>query len=200
MRLPPRPFRGVTLFESLASLAVLFSLVALGLPVVAQIGGQAGLRAACNQVASHLHQARSRAAARRVDVGVRWVAAGGDATLYVYEDGNGNGVLSADVLSGVDRLVAGPYSLRVKDPSISFSFFPGFHGPDPGGSPIGNLADPYRLGEANMTTFSAVGHASPGTVYLSDGRGRQGAVRISPGSGRIQLYEWRPGSRRWEPV
>jgi len=97
-------------------------------------------------VASHLHQARSLAAARRVDVGVRWVTAGGDVTLYLYEDGNGNGVLSADVLSGVDRLVAGPYSLRVKYPSISFSFFPGFRGPDRAGRRSGTSPTPTGSG------------------------------------------------------
>ncbi|KAA0253997.1 hypothetical protein FBQ97_02335 [Acidobacteria bacterium ACD] len=198
-RAPTGAPRGASLAETLVVVAVLGLSLPLALPVVAELGGATGLRAASNHVAAHLNRARGLAAARGRDVGIRWVLAGGDATLYFYEDGNWNGVLSADVVAGVDRLVAGPISLRGRYPSIRFSFVPGFRGPDPGGSPIGDLSDPFRLGASNITTFSPVGKASPGTVYLSDERSRQAAVRVSPYSARIQVYEWRPSSRTWEP-
>lgn len=188
---------GVSLAESLVVLTVLGLALPLALPVVSELGGATGLRAACNQVAAHLNRARDLAATHGRDVGIRWVLAGGDATLYFYEDGNWNGVLSADIVKGVDRLVAGPISMRGRYPSIRFSFVPGFRGPDPGGSAIENLEDPFRLGVSNITTFSPVGKASPGTVYLSDERSRQAAVRVSPASARIQIYEWRPSSRTW---
>jgi len=39
---------------------------------------------------------------------VKWVSGNGDIVLTMFEDGNGNGVLSADIREGKDRLVAGP--------------------------------------------------------------------------------------------
>jgi type II secretory pathway pseudopilin PulG len=189
--------RGFTLVEaSVAGLILVFTLALAG-PSFQEILSQFMLRQACRDVSTLCLQAQTLAAFHRKDVGIRWVMAGGDVTVTGYEDGNGNGVLSQDIRSGVDRPVFGPISLKGRHPSISFSFIPGFDGLDLNREPIGDLSDPIRFGRSSISTFTPIGHASPGSVYLSNERKRQGMVRISPISGQIKVYEWFPTLRQW---
>jgi prepilin-type N-terminal cleavage/methylation domain-containing protein len=188
---------GVSLLELLATLALLGILAMLAIPALPGVLDRTALEAATDDVLLVFEQARAFAITRRVDVGVKWFSRHGDVVLTTYEDGNGNGVLTADIGSGRDRLVAGPVWMRGKYPHVDVTFVPGFSAPDPSGAPIGNLDDPIRFGRSDICTFAPDGHASPGTVYLSDGKARQSAVRVTPANGRIQVLDWSPGARKW---
>lgn len=197
MRIRSAPPRGFSLPELLAVLLVLGLVAALAVPAFGEISSQLSLRAACADVAAIFNKARMHAAFERRDTGVKWISAGGDVVLTIYEDGNGNGVLSADIRSGVDRRVAGPFSMKGKHPGVTFSFVPRFSGPDPGGAAIGDLSDPIRFGRSDICSFSPLGHSSPGSVYLSNGRSRQAVVRVGPMSSTIQILEWESGAKAW---
>ena len=189
--------RGTSLPELLVVLLILGLVFALSLPALSDLLAEEGLAAAAREVSGILNMARARAVFQGVDVGVKWISSGGDLVLSVYQDGNGNGVTTADIRKGVDRLVGGPYWLRGKYPGISFSFVPGFDGLDPGGAPIGNVADPLRFGRSDICSFSPIGKASPGTVYLSNKKRRQAAVRVTPANARIQSFTWHGKSLMW---
>ncbi len=189
--------RGTSLPELLVVLLILGLVFALSLPALSDLLAEEGLAAAAREVSGILNMARSRAVFQGVDVGVKWISSGGDLVLSVYQDGNGNGVTTADIRKGVDRLVGGPYWLRGKYPGISFSFVPGFDGLDPGGAPIGNVADPLRFGRSDICSFSPIGKASPGTVYLSNRKRRQAAVRVTPANAKIQSFTWHGKSLQW---
>ena len=189
--------RGTSLPELLVVLLILGLVFALSLPALSDLLAEEGLAAAAREVSGILNMARARAVFQGVDVGVKWISSGGDLVLSVYQDGNGNGVTTADIRKGVDRLVGGPYWLRGKYPGISFSFVPGFDGLDPGGAPIGNVADPLRFGRSDICSFSPIGKASPGTVYLSNKKRRQAAVRVTPANARIQSFTWHGKSLKW---
>lgn len=189
--------RGLTVFEaSTAALIVAFA-VSLAAPAYQEILSQFMLRQACVDVATHCYRAQALAAIERKDVGIRWILVDGDLTITAYQDGNGNGILSKDIKRGIDRPVFGPISLKGRHPSITFSFLPGFAGLDPNQDPPGDLDDPIRFGRSNISTFTATGQASPGSVYLSNSRNRQGMVRISPVSGQIRTFEYFPTLRQW---
>jgi prepilin-type N-terminal cleavage/methylation domain-containing protein len=192
-----RAERGLSLAELLAVLAILGLLVLLAIPALPRALDKTSLEAATDDVLLVFAQARDFAITRRVDVGVKWFSRHGDVVLTTYEDGNGTGVMTADILSGKDRLVAGPYWMRGKYPHVDFTFVPGFSAPDPSGAPIGNPDDPIRFGRSDICTFAPNGHASPGSVYLSDGKTRQSVVRVTPANGRIQVLDWNPGKRKW---
>lgn len=189
--------RGTSLTELLVVLLILGLVLALSLPALSDLLAEEGLATAAREVSGILNMARARAVFQGVDVGVKWISSGGDLVLSVYQDGNGNGVTTADIRKGVDRLVGGPYWLRGKYPGISFSFVPGFDGLDPGGAPIGNVADPLRFGRSDICSFSPIGKASPGTVYLSNRKRRQAAVRVTPANAKIQSFTWHGKSLKW---
>ena len=189
--------RGTSLPELLVVLLILGLVFALSLPALSNLLAEEGLAAAAREVSGILNMARARAVFQGADVGVKWISSGGDLVLSVYQDGNGNGVTTADIRKGIDRLVAGPYWLRGKYPGISFSFVPGFDGLDPGGAPIGNVADPLRFGRSDICSFSPIGKASPGTVYLSNRNRRQAAVRVTPANAKIQSFTWHGKSLKW---
>lgn len=189
--------RGITLTELLAALAVLGVLFLVGGKCLASVVGPNGLWAACRDTATLMTKARAHAAFTGHTVGLKMVEAGGDVTVWMYEDLNGNGVLTEDIRSGEDRLVAGPISLRAGHPGVSFSFVPRFVGTDPAGNPIGNLSDPVRFGRGDICSFSPLGDASPGTIYLSDAKSRQAAVRVTPMTAGISVFEVLPGTTTW---
>src|ERR1039457_6896592 len=118
----------------------------LSLPPLTEILAEEGLATAAREVSAILTAARGRAVFQGVDVGVKWTSGGGDLVLSVYQDGNGDGVTTADIKKGIDRLVAGPYWMHGKYPGITFSFVPGFNGLDPDGAPLGRITDPPSFG------------------------------------------------------
>ena len=191
--------RGVSLAELAAVLVILGVLFLLSIPALSEILAEESLGTAAREVAAILHAARARAVFQGADVGVKWVANAGDLVLTVYQDGNGNGVTTADIRKGVDRLVAGPYWLGSRYQGVNFSFVPGMDGTDPGGAPIGDVSDPVRFGRSNICSFSPVGHASPGTVYLSNRQRRQAAVRVTPMNAKIQIWTWHGKKLKWIP-
>jgi len=189
--------RGTSLPELLVVLLILGLVFALSVPALSDLLAEEGLQTAAREVSAILTTARARAVFQGTEVGVKWISSGGDLVLSVYQDGNGNGVTTADIKKGVDRLVAGPYWLRGKYPGISFSFVPGFDDLDPGGAPIGPLTDPLRFGRSDICSFSPLGKASPGSVYLSNRKRRQAAVRVTPANAKIQIFTWHGNSLKW---
>jgi hypothetical protein len=172
-------------------------ITATALPALSNILKKTSIDAATTDVALVFTLARNRAILSGCDTGVKWYAKAGDVVLTLYEDENGNGVTTADIQKGVDRLVAGPYWMKGKYPHITFSFLRDFKWFDPSGNPIGNLADPIRFGRGDICTFAPDGQASPGSVYLSNGVDKQSVVRVSPASGRIQIFDFDPKKRKW---
>jgi prepilin-type N-terminal cleavage/methylation domain-containing protein len=190
--------RGFTLLEVLVVGTILVLIVAVGVPALAELNGQMTIRAASLTIASTLHEARMRALFTRSNVGVKFDTSGGDVVVTVYQDGNDNGVLSADIRSGIDKPLGPPVSMRKRFGKIPFSFLPGLLAPDPSGAPLGDLNDPIRFGASNICSFSPDGSCSPGSVYLSDSRGRQEVLRIHPLMSRVAVLEYRPGTKKWE--
>ena len=121
------PSRGASLAELAAVLAILGLVFTLSIPALPEILSEEALATAAREVSGILTAARARAVFQGAEVGVKWTANSGDLVLSVYQDGNGDGVTTADIRKGVDKLVAGPYWLGSRYAGVTFSFVPG-HG------------------------------------------------------------------------
>ena len=150
---------------------------------------------AARYVAARLQQARVRSVMRGRDTAMRMTSAGAY-SIATYEDGNGNGVLSADIVAGVDVPVAAPERLPDRFPGVDFGARPGLPGAEGGVTPA---ADPIRTGTADGVTFTADGTATPGSLYVLGRGGTQYVVRIYGETGRTRVLRFYPGAGQWAP-
>jgi hypothetical protein len=197
MRRARRSSRGITLTELLTTLALLSVAAGLSASAANALAGMTSLRAASQEIASVFTQARGRAIHRSIQCGVKWVGHDGDLTLAIHDDGDGDGVRTDDIESGVDPRVYGPLSVRSRWPKVTVGFIPGFTARDPKGNPAGDLSDPIRFGRSDIASFSPLGDCSPGSVWLGDAKSRQSLVRLTPGTAAITIYEWAAAREGW---
>lgn len=144
-----------------------------------------------------LQDVRTRAIERGCDTALRVRRDDSGYSLLLYEDGNRNGVLSADIASGVDAQVGPRVRLPERFPGVDFGAEPGLPGVD--GSPApGN--DPVRLGTSDGVTFSPSGTTSTGSLYVRGPGGLQYVVRIFGETGRVRVLKFHSATRRWLPL
>ena len=135
---------------------------------------------------------------RSAMVGIKFTQTGSSYSYAAYVDGNRNGVLTADIQRGVDRLVTASEHLPDQFPGVEFGAVPGLPPVDPGGTAPGT--DPIRLGSGNLASFSALGTSSSGTVYIRSRRDAQYAVRIFGETGRTRLLKFEPRTGLWKQL
>jgi hypothetical protein len=112
-------------------------------------------------------------------------------------DGNGNGLRTAEIVSGVDPVRAPRVRLADAFAGVRFAIVDAVPSIDGGpGLPAG--ADPVRLG-SSILAFAPTGTATSGTLYLASADRRQFAVRILGATGRVRIFEFDRATARWVP-
>jgi hypothetical protein len=186
--------RGFSLVEAVVVSGVMLVLAAVATPYFRAYFADAHILGAGQQFKSHFRLAWSTAVRSNVYTGIRFERLEDGRVFYsVYSDGNGNGVLSADIASGRDVRIAGPHPLSGGAPGVSVAINPGVPDPTPGNGMLSG--DPVRFGKSDILSFSPFGTATPGTFYLA-GDAVQAAVRVNGGSARVRLMLWRGGKWR----
>ena len=191
--------RGFQLVELAVSLAVLVLILLLGAPSLVQAAGDMRLRLAAGELVSVLRLARASAVRLDANVAVKFrTAQDGTVTFTLYRDGDGDGVLNKDIDAGIDRPLEPPRRLANLGRGVGFGFPPGPAPADPGspGHPL-NVSDPIRFNSSDLASFSALGSATPGSLYLTDGVTRLVAVRVANRVGKIRVLTWVPERRIW---
>jgi type II secretory pathway pseudopilin PulG len=184
---------GHSLVESLVVLGMIGVLSAVAIPRVRAYTVEANVLAAGRAFKGEFLRARSIAAKKSLYTAIRFeVGPVGAVTYSTYVDGNRNGVTSQDIRAGVDVRIAGPLPLNAGAPEVE----PGFLARVPAIPPESGFlgGDAIRFGPSDTVSFSPLGTATPGTLYLR-GEGVQGAVRVTGGSARVRLMVWR--GRGW---
>jgi len=186
-----------TIAELAVVCGVIGTVTATTLPLVAGLD-DARVAAAARYMSSRLAESRMEAIARGRDVAIRFVPAGASYSFTVYLDGNHNGVLARDILRGIDTPIRAPETLSENFRNVIFGVQPGLPPIEPGGaSPAG---DPIRLGAGNSVSFSALGTATSGTIYLTGPSRAQYAVRIVADTAKIRVYRFAAGTGKWLPM
>ena len=184
--------RGYTLLEVLLTMALGATLVGIAIPLTSSATDEIRTAAAARYLATVIVSTRMDAVKRSAAVGLRFELRGGSELISLHADGNGNGVRTADILSGVDPTLGPPERLGDRHPGVQFGLLPGIADLDGG---MG-LAEGVRIGVARILTLSPTGGATSGTLYLH-GRRSQYAVRVLGATGRVRVFHYNPGAQQW---
>ncbi len=191
---PPPP--GITLVELLIVFGIVATVTAMALPLAGAALEQSRASAAAHYVAARLHLARSEAIARSANVALKVETEVPGYPFALYRDGNGNGVLTREARTGVDPMIAAPDTLAAHFAGVTFGFLDGI-APIDGGPALEPGSSPIRAGPSAMVSFSALGGATPSTLYIC-GRGNyQFAVRVLGDTGRIRILQYSFHTRKW---
>lgn len=173
-----------------------FLLMAAG---VARLEESVAIRSAVHETTVAFYRARSCAIARNRNVGLKFRKNGPRYEWTLYADGNGNGVLSREIASGVDPEVGVylPWSRNDVLPGI----MNGIPVPDPTtpGRFLDRIDDPIRFNNSDICSFSGMGESTPGSVYLWDGRDRMAVVRVFGATAKVRTLYYRRGEKGWTP-
>jgi hypothetical protein len=167
-------------------------------PGVLQLRQSIAIRSAVHETTVAFFRARTYAVSRGRNVGLKFRRNGSRWEWALYGDGNGNGVRTAEIASGVDR------SLGVYYPWSRGDVLPGImtvtRVPDPGSRGyLDRIDDPIRFNNSDICSFSPIGESTPGSVYLWDAHDRMAVVRVYGQSAKIRTLYYRRGERGWNP-
>jgi prepilin-type N-terminal cleavage/methylation domain-containing protein len=184
---------GLTLIELLFVTAVMAILAGITVPVTNVALDDLHTAAAARYVAGLVLSNRMDALKRARCVGLRFEASGSDYAFGSFLDGNGNGLRTADIRSGLDPRLAPEQRLADRFPGVRFGLQAG--APDADGV-RGGSTDGVRIGPSGILTTGPDGTATSGTLYLQ-GRRAQYAVRILGATARTRVLKLEPGAGTW---
>jgi hypothetical protein len=184
---------GLTLVELLFAIAVGVTVTGIALPMTNEVMHEFRSAGAARYLAGRIMSIRMEAVRRSAAVALRFEAVGADYAYAVFMDGNGNGIRSADIDSGIDRRLTPFERVGDKFPGVRFELPHGT--PDADGA-VTASQDGVRIGTARILTMSPDGSCTAGTLYL---RGRRGqyAVRVLGATGRTRVLYFHPGEASW---
>jgi hypothetical protein len=185
---------GHTIAELLFVVAIMAILLAFGLPQVKAYTNRAELVGASDVFQGEFRKARAMAISAGVQTAIVFDGAGDDSTFAVYRDGNRNGVRRADIRTGRDSLISGPFAVRGNTSGVHVAIHPDMPAIPPEHGML-DPDDPIRFGVSNIVSFSELGTATPGTFYLAGAGRLQAGVRVTGGSSRVRIMVYEGG--RW---
>lgn len=190
--------RGLGLVDALVSVALGTLMATFAVPFVGGAMERERTIIGTRYLASQLQRARLESLMRARAVAVRVELEGARTALQLFADGNGNGVSQRDIARGLDSPLtlreyldvrARDVSLRINQPVTDIS----------GAGTLAPGDDPLRIGNTALVTFSPVGSATSGTLYVAAPRGPQMAIRIFGGTGRVRVLNFDARARQWRP-
>lgn len=188
---------GFTLLELLFAVAIAGTLTALAIPYSLRALDDFSTHSAARYLARRLIAARVDAIRRSTAHGFGFAPENSGYTLTPVADGNGNGVRTSELGSGVDRVLGEPERIDAHFAGVSFGFHQGV--PDVDGNPSGSL-DGVRIGASRLLVMNTDGTATSGTLYLRGPGRSQYAVRVFGVTGRVRVLRFDAIRNRWVDV
>lgn len=188
--------RGATLPDTLFGLALCVTMAAIAVPVVGGSLDRERTIIGTQYLAGQLQRARLESLKQGRSVAVRLEIVDQRTRLQLFVDGNGNGVSQRDIDRAIDPPLAPPeflddrsrdISLRVNQRIVDVS----------GAGEIAPGDDPLRIGNTALLSFSPLGGATSGTLYVAAHRGPQMAIRVFGGTGRVRVLLFDAQARQW---
>jgi Tfp pilus assembly protein FimT len=190
--------RGAALIDVIVAAALGVVMMGIAVPVIGGTLERERTIVGAQYLAGQLQRARMDSLKRARSVAVRLELVGDRTRFRLFADGNGNGVLQRDIDRGIDPALTPPAWLddQVRDMSLRINQ----HITDVAGSTTLEPGDdPLRIGNTALVTFSPLGGATSGTLYLAAHRGPQMAIRVFGGTGRVRVLMFDTPTRQWHP-
>jgi prepilin-type N-terminal cleavage/methylation domain-containing protein len=184
---------GFSLIELLFSVAIAGTVAAMAVPQGLRAVDDFRTRSAARYLAVRALDARYAAVAHGTATGLRFEPVASDYRLTRVADGNGNGLRTAEIQSGVDKTLAEAERLDMHFAGVAFGILAGV--PDADGQPA-NGSDGVRLGASKLLSMNPDGTASSGTLYVH-GERSQYAVRVLGVTGRVRMLKYDFVKGRW---
>ncbi len=172
--------------------------IAAALALPSMRTGLDGMRAvaAARHLAALAQSMRVRAVTQSVHVGLRFEQEGGEYRYAMYADGDGDGLRARDIRSEVDPQLADFERIGDRFPGVAIGIAADVPGVA-GRQTLASGSDPIRFGASDGVTFTPLGTATSGTLYLHHRSGRQLAVRVLGATGRIRILEFDADTASW---
>jgi type II secretory pathway pseudopilin PulG len=190
-----RSQRGASLIDLILVCALIGVLSAVAVPSLHASRERDAVVMAARHLASKLTWLRIEALRRNRTVALRFDP-DDLGLLAAFVDDDGDGVSEQDIDRSVDQRVEGDTHLSHFFGDVALRVATAMPSPD-GASVIAAGSDPVRIGNTNLLSFSPVGTATSGTVYLAGRHGTQVCVRMYGATGRIRVLRFDRGSNTW---
>jgi hypothetical protein len=141
--------------------------------------------AAARYLASRMAMARSHAVMRSAHVALQFDEGESGIAFRMFVDGNHNGVRTSDIASRVDPPLDAPARLSDLFPGVAIAVS-GEAG-----------SDALRIGSSNLLSFTPLGTASSGSIFVRGRDGSQFAIRVLGATGRTRVQRFVPRTRAW---
>jgi type II secretory pathway pseudopilin PulG len=186
--------RGYSVLEMLVAVTLLVIVSGMAVPIMFSAVDHARAAAAARYVAAKLALNRMTAVKRSTYVALRFESRDGQYQFRTYVDGNGDGIRTVDVARNIDTPQGLSEALEYNFPGVTFGLSEGVSpvSPDEGLS-----VDPIRIGRSEFLSFSPLGSATSGTLYIRGRPKHQFAIRILGATGRITVLRFDFRNRRW---
>jgi hypothetical protein len=190
---------GRTLIDVLQVLAGSTLLLTLGASALLPNVATRSVDAAARRFADRLRGLAVRAVAEDRDVGLVFPEAGADEPFREAADEDGDGLSRSDLTSHRDS--AGPACTLAADiPGVHIgpSPWPAISEPPTGTGLLEQSDPPVRFGRARMVVFDSAGHATPGSVLITDGARNLCSVVVAGATARVRIWCYERKSDTWQ--
>ena len=187
--------RGYSLIDVLFATTIMVIVTAMAVPIVLYSAEYSRASAAARYLATRIAVVRMQAVKRSAHVALRFENQNGYYRFTTYVDGNGNGVRSTDIAQKVDYALAPAEQLENHFSGVTFGLYDDVLPVTAEETLVGG--DPIRIGRSDLLSFSPLGSATSGTLYIR-GKGKQQlAVRVLGVTGRVTILRFDFQNRRW---
>ncbi|HEV7242130.1 MAG TPA: hypothetical protein VGQ36_23065 [Thermoanaerobaculia bacterium] len=189
-----QPKRKPTLIDVLILVAFVGIVIGIGYPNVVRVQRRMALKSATGELRSIFHIARIRAISGGKGAGLKFEEIRGGWHYAMYSDGDRDGIQNDDIKTGIDTLIVPPRAVFSQSRNVTIGLIDGpVRGPD------GDLVrEPVMFNQSAICSFSSVGEATPGTIYVRDKHGDLWCLRVSGLTSKVQTLRYDRETKRWE--
>jgi len=187
--------RGAALIDIVFTCALVAIIGGIAIPTLQVTRERDAVRSAARYLASRLHVARVEAMRRNANVAMRFDP-DDVGRLRIFADGDGDGVLQRDIDDDIDRPIGEDAHIEELFHTVSLQIDASVPEPETGRMLTAG-SDPVRIGSSSLLSFSALGSATSGTIYLAARGGTQLCVRVLGATGRMRVLRYDTSSRSW---